>query len=69
MIFGFLVSFLLGNNYQEVDGGNVYIHSTTVVVNNNVLTDRIISVREGLKPLTYEFLWVENDKIVFLVNN
>ena len=68
MIFGLLLSLVLGNNYQEVDGGTVYIQSHVTIVNDK-LTDRIISVREGRKPLTYEILWVENDQIVLMFNN
>lgn len=59
---------LFFNNYVEVDGSTVYIHSQTTIVNDK-LTERIISVKEGLKPLTYELLWVENDQIVLDIHN
>lgn len=59
---------LFFNNYVEVDGATVYIHAQTTIVNDK-LTERIISVKEGLKPLTYELLWVENDQIVLDIHN
>ena len=68
-VFALALGFLLGNNYVECDQTTVYLHSETVVVNDKLKTERIISVKEGLKPLTYELLWVENDDIVLNFHN
>ena len=68
-VFLIVLGFILGNEYREQDGAVTYVHSKTVVHNDRLVTDRIITVRQGVKPLTYELLWVEQDKIVLELHN
>jgi hypothetical protein len=57
-----LVGFFCGNNYEEVEGALTFIQSETIVVNDKVVKDRIISLRQGAKPWTWELLVVDSDQ-------
>lgn len=57
-----LVNFFFGNNYEEVDGALVYLHSETIIVDDEVKVDRIISLRQGRKAWTWELLVVDSDQ-------
>lgn len=57
-----LANFFLGNNYEEVDGALTYLRSETIIVNDEVQVDRIITLRQGRKAWTWELLVVDSDQ-------
>lgn len=57
-----LANFFFGNQYEEVDGALVYLRTETVIVDDEVKVDRIITMRQGRKAWTWELLVVDSDK-------
>jgi hypothetical protein len=67
--FALLFGLVFGNNYEAQEGSTVYLQSQVLVKNDQLITNRIVSITEGKKPFTYYLLWVENDEIVLELNN
>lgn len=59
----------LTDRYQEVDGAETYLHSETIIANDNIITNRIATIKKGKLPFTYHLLVVEGDEIVIDIQN
>jgi hypothetical protein len=56
-------------SYEEVDGGEVYLMSETIVQNDMLVKERISSIKKGKNPITFHLLVVEKDEIIIDIPN